>query len=227
MNAQPPLKEALYWTESFPVGPLACNCSIVANLATKKAVVIDPGGDAELILAKLKAKGLELVAIWHTHAHFDHFLASGELHEATGAPLGLHAKDRNLWKLVEVQCRLFGAKKPKKPLPLPSIKLEAEQTIELGDGLTGMVIFTPGHTPGSCSFHWPKLKLLCAGDTLFNGSVGRTDLWGGNFDTLKRSIQSQLYVLDEATQVIAGHGPPTTIGQECRHNSIVTALKGS
>lgn len=201
---------------SFPVGPLQCNCSIVGDPVTGKAIVIDPGGDAERILAILQEAGLALVAIVHTHAHLDHILAAGVLKEATGAEIRLHESDRFLWDSAEMQCRAFGV--PYVPLPPPDAGLEHDEPLPC---CGGVVSHTPGHTPGSVSFVFAGHKLLVAGDTLFRRSIGRTDLPGGDFRQIARSIIERLYVLDEDTRVITGHGPETTIGEEVRENPFV------
>lgn len=207
--------------KTFPVGPLQCNCTILADRHSKKAIVIDPGGDAQKIMDQLNADGLTVTQILHTHAHFDHFLASGEMHEQTGAPLCLHAEDKPLWDNLEMQCNLYGL--PYKPVPSPQHWLEHEETLSLDAAGDGQALFTPGHTPGSMSFWFESAKLLIAGDTLFRGSIGRTDLWGGDYPTIERSIRQQLYTLDEEATVITGHGPSTTIGHEMRHNGFIRA----
>lgn len=203
---------------SFPVPPLACNCSIIGDAGTRQAVVIDPGGDHERILKDLQNLGLTVSAIVHTHAHFDHFLASGEIHKATGAPLCLHKADKPLWDNLELQCRVFGV--PYTPVPPPSQWLEDGEGLPVGT-VRGRVLHTPGHTPGSLCFYFEEDKLLLAGDTLFQGSIGRTDLWGGDASAIERSIKRRLYTLDEGTRVITGHGPETSIGAEMRHNAFV------
>ena len=203
---------------SFPVPPLQCNCSIIGDPISKMAIVVDPGGDHEGILATLRDLDLTVALIIHTHAHFDHFLASGEMHKATGAPLCLHKADQPLWENLELQCQLFGV--PYMPAPPPNQWIDDGEKLCVGD-LTATAVHTPGHTPGSMCFHLESAKLLLAGDTLFRGSIGRTDLWGGDGGAIERSIKQRLYVLDEATRVITGHGPETTIGFELRHNSYV------
>lgn len=212
-----PLMSELF-VKSFPVGALQCNCTIIGDPTTGEALVVDPGGDADLILALLAEQNLKVSRILHTHAHFDHFLASGEMHEQTGAPLCLHSEDRWLWEHMEDQCALFGIP-CNKPAPPPNHWLHHEEELPLA----GKALFTPGHTPGSMSFYFEDLKLLLAGDTLFKRSVGRTDLWGGDHATLERSIKKRLYTLDDATTVITGHGPATTIGDEKRHNQFIRA----
>ena len=204
--------------KTFSVPPLGCNCSILGDLVTKQAIVVDPGGAHERILQEAQALGLTVVSILHTHAHFDHFLASGEMKKATGAMLCLHQDDRDLWNMLEVQCRLFGV--PYVPVPPPDYWLQDEEKLILG-GIEGKALHTPGHTPGSMSFHFAQEQLVLAGDTLFRGGIGRTDLWGGDFDAIEQSIRERLYTLDEATRVITGHGPETSIGMERESNAFV------
>jgi hydroxyacylglutathione hydrolase len=206
---------------SFAVGPLRCNCSIVSDPISKQAIVIDPGGDANKILALLNANHLTVIKIVHTHAHFDHFMASGQLRESTEAPLALHPADVPLWNRLEEQCARYGL--PYTPVPPPDDILAHEETLYAGQ-VSGTVLHTPGHTPGSCCFMFNQANLLLSGDTLFKQSVGRTDLWGGNFDTLKHSIQTRLYTLDEGLTVVPGHGPQTVLGHEMHHNPHVRAL---
>lgn len=206
--------------KTFPVGHLQCNCTVIGDPVTKQAIVVDPGGDSEKILGVLAENGLSVSQILHTHAHFDHFLASGRMKEATGASLCLHRADKPLWDIVDQQCAMFGF--PCDPIPDPDHWLAHEEDITLA-GLKGQAIHTPGHTPGSMSFSFPELKLLVAGDTLFRGSIGRTDLWGGDTDAIQRSIQQRLYTLDEETAVVTGHGPSTSIGFEMRNNMYVRA----
>lgn len=206
--------------KSFPVPPLGCNCSIIGDPITKRAIVVDPGGAHERILKDVRDLGLTVVSILHTHAHFDHFLASGEMKRATNAALCLHPDDRKLWEMLEIQCRLFGV--PYAPVPLPDYWLHDEEKLIVG-GIEGTALHTPGHTPGSMSFHFPGEKLLLAGDTLFQGSIGRTDLWGGDFAAIERSIRERLYTLDETTRVITGHGPETVIGIERESNAFIRA----
>lgn len=206
--------------ETIPVGPLQCNCTILGDLVSRKAIVVDPGGDSEILLERLVELNLQVERIIHTHAHLDHFLASGKMKEATGAILALHREDLFLWDMLEDQCRMFGI--PFEPPPPPDQWLENEEEIDLND-LQGKALHTPGHTPGSMCFLFESQKLLIAGDTLFQGSIGRTDLWGGDFKKIEKSIQEKLYTLDEETSVITGHGESTSIGHEMRANSFVRA----
>jgi len=202
--------------ESFPVGPLQCNCTVIGDPATGRGIVIDPGGDPEKILAAARRLELRIEMLVHTHAHFDHILAAGALRTTTGAQIHLHRDDLFLWNALQQQCELFGV--PYTPLPPPDGWLEDQQPIP---AVAGTCVHTPGHTPGSISFHFAAAGLLVAGDTLFRGSVGRTDLPGGSTPALIDSIQHRLYSLDEATHVITGHGPATTIGYELRNNAVV------
>lgn len=207
--------------KSFPVGPLQCNCTVIGDPATKQALVVDPGGDADKILALLQDWDMTVSHILHTHAHFDHFLASGEMKQATGASLALHKDDKPLWENLEMQCGMYGL--PYAPAPPPDHWLQHEEDLHAG-ACHGQALHTPGHTPGSMSFYFKDLNLLLAGDTLFRGSIGRTDLWGGDYPTIERSIRERLYTLDEATHVVTGHGPSTTIGDELRENAFVRGV---
>ncbi len=204
----------------FPVPPLGCNCSIIGDPATKQAIVVDPGGAVEQILREVRALGLTVVRILHTHAQFDHFLASSELKRATGATLCLHEDDRPLWDKLDVQCKLFGVASA--PALLPDHYIKDEDKVPVGE-LQGLALHTPGHTPGSMSFHFPSAQLVLAGDTLFRGAIGRTDLWGGDFKAIERSIRERLYTLDEQTRVITGHGADTVIGLEKEENMYIRA----
>ncbi len=206
--------------KTFSVPPLGCNCSIVGDPITKQAVVIDPGGSAERILHEVRQLGFTVGHILHTHAHLDHFLASSEIKRATGAVMCLHQGDLDLWKNLELQCRVFGVSYV--PATPPDHWLQDGEQVMLGL-IPIVAIHTPGHTPGSMSFHVPNEQLVLAGDTLFRGSIGRTDLWGGNFKAIEESIRERLYTLDEATTVITGHGPETEIGVEKETNQFVRA----
>lgn len=203
---------------TFPVGPLQCNCSVIGDSLSGRALVIDPGGDADQILALVKELNLTVVAIIHTHAHLDHILAAGEIKKATGAPIFLHESDQFLWDLVDQQCAMFGV--PPVELPDPDHYLKDDQALEC---CGGVAIHTPGHTPGSVSFWFEQYKTLIAGDTLFSGSIGRTDLPGGDFDQIVTSIKERIYSLDDEAVVVTGHGPNTTIGSEKVTNGFVRA----
>lgn len=204
--------------ETFAVGPLGCSCSIVADLAAKRALVVDPGGDFDVIRARLDSLGVAVDAIVHTHTHVDHVGASAELQQATGAGASIHEGDRFLYKLLPVQAALIGTHIPKRADmdgKLVDGAVLRAGSLELG------VLHTPGHTPGSCCFVASDGQggvQLFAGDTLFRRSIGRTDLWGGDHAAILRSIRGKLLSLPDDTIVVTGHGPPTTIGEERAHN---------
>ena len=204
--------------KTFSVPPLGCNCTIIGDPITKQAIVVDPGGAHEQILHEVQQLGLTVTHILHTHAHFDHFLASGEMKKVTGATLCLHQDDLELWRNLELQCRMFGVTYV--PVPMPDYWLKDEEKVLVGQ-VSIVALHTPGHTPGSMSFHLPHDNLVLAGDTLFRGSIGRTDLWGGDFDAIEQSIRERLYTLDDATAVVTGHGPETEIGWEKESNQFV------
>ena len=206
--------------KTFPVPPLGCNCTILGDPITKQAIIVDPGGAHETILKQVQEMGLTIVSVVNTHAHFDHFLASGAIKHATGATLCLHPDDRRLWEMLDVQCRMFGI--PYVPAPLPEYWLHDEEKIIVG-GVEGVALHTPGHTPGSMCFFFPSDALVVAGDTLFRGGIGRTDLWGGDGEAIQRSIRERLYTLEEDTRVVTGHGPETQIGFERENNPFVQA----
>ena len=204
--------------KTFSVPPLGCNCSIIGDPVTKQAIVVDPGGAHERILHEVRQLGLTVTHIFHTHAHFDHFLASGEMKKATGATICLHQHDLELWKNLELQCRMFGVAYV--TVPMPDYWLKDEEKLLVGQ-VSAVALHTPGHTPGSMSFHFPGDNLVLAGDTLFRGSIGRTDLWGGDFDAIEQSIRERLYTLQDATIVVTGHGPETEIGLEKTTNQFI------
>lgn len=208
--------------ETFPVGPFQCNCTILGDQQTGEAIVVDPGDQLDFILERLKMHGLtKVTAIVHTHAHLDHIGATADLQHAVGAPVGLHEGDRFLWEAVEMQAMMLRLRKPN--TCDFDLKLEDGLTLKFAD-VEGEVIHTPGHTPGSVSFHFPVLdKLLISGDTLFQGSIGRTDLPGGDFEQIIGSIRDRLLTLDDDTRVIPGHGPITTIGMEKQYNPFLRA----
>jgi len=206
--------------ETFPSGPLGCNCSLLIDPATKQAIVVDPGGDFEAIKARLEKQGAKVVAIVHTHTHIDHVGATAPLQRWSGAAARIHEADRFLYDMLPVQSALVGCGTPE-PGEIDG-DLRDEISVQAG-GIDLHVLHTPGHTPGSVCFllTGAERSIVFAGDTLFRRSIGRTDLWGGDGDLIQRSIRDRLYTLDETTQVITGHGPATTIGEERRQNPFV------
>jgi len=204
--------------EILPVGPLACNCAIVVDEETGNAAVVDPGDEAERILAALGRAGANAVELLHTHAHFDHIAGSAAVHRATGASIRLHPGDRFLYDMLREQGRIFGFRF-EDPVAVTR-PLEDGEEISIGSSAI-RVIHTPGHSPGSVCFLAGGDEVLFSGDTLFRESIGRTDLWGGSFPEIERSIRERLYALPEALRVVPGHGEETTIGWERRRNPFV------
>jgi hydroxyacylglutathione hydrolase len=205
--------------ESFPVGPLQCNCSIIGCKETGEAAVIDPGGDVDKIIEFCQANKLTVKYLLHTHAHFDHIMGSRAMREKTGAKICLHKEDEFLYQNLAMQCGLFGFESDE-PLPVDQY-LQDEEVLEIGKSKAS-VLFTPGHTPGSSCFRCEDGEsVLFAGDTLFKGSIGRTDLWGGSFEEIIKSIRNRLLPLDDSTRVVTGHGPDTNIWSEKKHNQFL------
>ena len=206
--------------ESFPVGPLRCNCTIVGDEVTHEAIVVDPGDNIPEILARLQKHDLTLRQIIVTHAHIDHVGGAALLKKATGAPVLLNQQDLELLGMMEMQAGWLGIAPPE--VAAPDASAEDGLTVGLST-LTAEVLHTPGHTPGSICLLFPQQALLLAGDTLFAGSIGRTDLPGGNPRQILRSLRERLLVLPDSTRVLPGHGPETTIGEERQSNPFLQA----
>jgi glyoxylase-like metal-dependent hydrolase (beta-lactamase superfamily II) len=227
--------------EVIPVGMLQCNCSILGDAVTREAIVVDPGDDVGRILEILQKHGLKLRAIVSTHTHIDHVGGLAELHRATGAPVMIHEADMELYKHLDMQAQWLG-------VPTPAMTriedfVKEGDAVRWG-GFAARVLHTPGHTPGSISLviepgatgtaladgapgedRAPRRErrtadpgILLAGDTLFQRSIGRTDLWGGSTPQILKSIREKLLVLPEETIVFPGHGDTTTIGEEREQN---------
>jgi hydroxyacylglutathione hydrolase len=199
----------------LPVGPLQCNCSIIGDETTHEAMVIDPGDDIEDVLAILHRHHLQVKQIVITHAHIDHVGGAMKLRTVTGAPILLNQNDYALLKMLDVQATWLGMAAPS------DVTIEA--SIADGDSLQAgslkaNVLHTPGHTEGSVCLYFPAEKLLIAGDTLFARSIGRTDLPGGSFEKIMRSLHDRVLTLPDDTVVVPGHGPRTTIGEEREEN---------
>ncbi len=208
--------------EVLPVGFLQCNCHVVGDPQTREAIVIDPGDEPDVILAALHRHSLKVKAILITHAHPDHVGGAAKLKAATGAPVLMHAEDRWLLENIAMQCAAFGFPAP--PAVGMDAALKPGDEVRWGSNLRAQVLHTPGHTPGSSCLYLPDQKILFAGDTLFAGSIGRTDLWGGSYDAILRSIHSQLLPLEDDTRVFPGHGPDTTMGDEREGNPFLQGL---
>jgi hydroxyacylglutathione hydrolase len=215
--------------EILPVGMLQCNCHIVGDPQTREAIVIDPGDDAARILAAIERHHLKVVAIVVTHTHIDHVVGLRRVHQATGAPVFVHQDDLDLYRHLDAQASWLGWKTPD--------AVQIDQFVREGDVIRwgrhqAQILHTPGHTPGSICIYMPAeastpapgeraagsaqgvAGRLFAGDTLFAGSIGRTDLWGGSFAGIIASLKGKLLELPDDTVVFPGHGESTSIGRE-------------
>jgi len=203
--------------ETLNVGPVMTNCYIVACEETKKAAVIDPGGDAKQILDAVKRLCVEVVYVLNTHGHFDHTLANDEIAAATHAPLAIHEADAPMLTLGggAVWFGMRGSRSSASHL------LREGDVLKVGD-LELKVLHVPGHSPGGVAFYVPAERAVFSGDALFQMGIGRTDLPGGNFGQLISGIREKLFALPSDTVVYPGHGPATTIGQERRNNPFLT-----
>ena len=201
--------------EIFPVGPLQCNCSIVGDEQTREAMVIDPGDDIDNVLAVLQRHGLTVKQIVITHAHIDHIGGAAKLKRITGAPVLLNANDQALLKMLDVQASWLGMRPPEDTTIDAS--LTTGDKLQTGS-LVADVLHTPGHTEGSICLYFAAQNKLIAGDTLFAGSIGRTDLPGGSYKKIMESLHGPVLALPDETIVVPGHGPLTTIGDERETN---------
>jgi hydroxyacylglutathione hydrolase len=205
--------------EIFPVGPLQCNCSVIGDDTARDAIVIDPGDDIQNVLSVIAKHQLQVKQIVITHAHIDHVGGAMKLRAATGAPILLNQNDYDLLKMLDVQAAWIGMASPG--------KVEIDQTVGESDlvragSLAATVLHTPGHTEGSICLYFAGEKKLIAGDTLFAGSIGRTDLPGGSYSKIIRSLHEKVLALPDETIVVPGHGPLTTIGEERESNPFLT-----
>jgi glyoxylase-like metal-dependent hydrolase (beta-lactamase superfamily II) len=201
--------------EIFPVGPLQCNCSIIGDETTHEAMVIDPGDEIDHILAIIKKHDLQVKQIVITHAHIDHVGGAMKLRAAAGAPILLNQNDYDLLKIMDVQAAWIGVETPD--------KIEIDRSVTSGETVsagkhTAQILHTPGHTEGSICLYFEPEKRLIAGDTLFAGSIGRTDLPGGSMKKILQSLHETVLALPDDTVVIPGHGELTTIGDERESN---------
>ncbi len=210
MSAQP------WVVQRFELGPFQNNVYLLEDARRRECWLVDPSIDSESVLDEIERRGLTLRVILNTHAHLDHIYNNRLFKERTGAPIWIHAADVPLLQAARQQGEMFGIPVP--PSPPPDRLLADGERLPFA-GVEFEVLHTPGHTPGGICLHTPGL--LLAGDTLFAGSIGRTDLPGGSYETLIRSIRDRLLPLPDATRVLSGHGPETTIGRERRANPFV------
>ncbi len=201
--------------EILPVGPLRCNCSVIGDETTHEAMVIDPGDDIEDVLAIIRKHNLQIKQIVITHAHIDHVGGAMKLRAATGAPILLNQNDYALLKMLDEQAAWVGMASPG--------KVDIDQSVAGGEtvtagSLSASVLHTPGHTEGSICLYFAADKKLIAGDTLFAGSIGRTDFPGGSMQKMMRSLHDTVMALPDETVVVPGHGPLTTIDEERESN---------
>jgi len=206
---------------SFTLGPAQTNAYLVADSETNESVVIDPAWDGHIILAEAQKRGWRIGHLWYTHAHFDHIGGAGAIADASEGPLplvALHPNDHVLWRAGGGGA-VFGFDID--PGPEPTIDFYQGQILRLGS-VEFEVRFTPGHTAGHCILYVASEKVCFCGDLIFAGSVGRTDLPGGNWEQLVESIKTQVFTMPDATRLLSGHGPGTTVGEEKRNNPFVS-----
>ena len=205
----------------FTLGPAVTNAYLVADSETKEAVVIDPAWDGQIILEAARQRGWRIAHLWYTHAHFDHIGGAGAIADASEGPLplvALHPNDHVLWRAGGGGA-VFGFDID--PGPEPTIDFYQGQILRLGS-VEFEVRFTPGHTPGHCILYVASEKVCFCGDLIFAGSVGRTDLPGGNWEQLVESIKTQVFTMPDETRLLSGHGPGTTVAEEKRNNPFVS-----
>jgi hydroxyacylglutathione hydrolase len=203
--------------ESFVVGMLQTNCYLVGDSQTHVAVVIDPGGDSERIARRIQQLGLNLAAILNTHGHFDHIMDAWALKQQLGGEIYLHSKDEKIFQ--QSMAGMGSLFAPKRPAGSEKVDRNLHEGDSLVFGpLSLQVLETPGHTPGHVSFHLSDAGIIFVGDTLFAGSIGRTDLPGGSYSQLIRSVREKIFPLDGKTAVLPGHGPKTTVAREKTSN---------
>jgi glyoxylase-like metal-dependent hydrolase (beta-lactamase superfamily II) len=208
--------------ETIAVGPLQCNCYVLGCEKTREGIVIDPGDDSDLIVPLIEKHQLKISYILSTHAHIDHVGDLEPLKARTGAQAILHERDLPLYQNLPIQAAWLGVAAPR--MAQIDTYVHDRDILRFGKHF-GEILYTPGHSPGSLCFHVSGIvDQLFAGDTMFQRSIGRTDLWGGSYEAILKSIREKLLVLDDRTVVYPGHGPATTVGDERRHNPFLNEL---
>ncbi|MCX6078181.1 MAG: MBL fold metallo-hydrolase [Chloroflexi bacterium] len=204
---------------TFTLGPVETNAYLIADSQTGAAAVIDPAWDGQIILAEAQKRGWRIAHLWYTHAHFDHIGGAAAIADALNPlPLvALHPADHDLWKAAGGG-PLFGYNID--PGPEPTIDFTQGQILRLGDNIIE-IRCTPGHTAGHVVLYYAETAVCFCGDLIFAGSVGRTDLPGGSWDALEKSIHEQIYSLPDETRLLSGHGPETTVGKEKKSNPYI------
>ena len=214
---------AEFFLDVFAVGPIQANCVLLGDADVGELVIIDPGEEAERVVDRIRSSGMNPTAILHTHGHLDHVGGTADLAQLLGGelPIGIHPDEIDLYRNAPLQARMFGLEV--ETPPEPDLILRHGDSVAVG-GLELEVRHTPGHSPGGVCFitSSPGGPVAIVGDVLFAGSIGRTDLMGGSFRLLERSIREQLYSLPDETRVVCGHGPDTTIGRERASNPFVS-----
>lgn len=200
------------------VGPFAANCYLVGSSRTQEAILIDPGGEHRRVMGMTDPGGFRVTRLFCTHGHIDHIAGGAEMQAETGAPLQLHAGDATWLERMPAQAAMFGFEETRPPA-VDHWHVGGE-TFGIG-GYEARVIHTPGHSSGSCSLFFPEAKAVFTGDSLFSGSVGRTDLPGGDFAALERSIRESLFGLGDDVRFYPGHGPGGLLGEERKSNPFV------
>lgn len=213
------------FVKTFPVGPFQCNCTILGDEESGDAIVIDPGDESDKIMTELTREALTVKYLLHTHAHIDHIGSTRLLKDKTSGKIALHREDQFLYDNIAMQGQLLGLKVDPVVRPVDHYLVDQDEIVWGGHRRIG-VVHTPGHTPGSLTFLIRDFRsdkdLLLTGDTLFMGSIGRTDLWGGDYKLIMESIKTKLLKYNDETVVIPGHGPHTTIGHERGSNPFIT-----
>lgn len=209
---------------SFPFNPVQENTYLVFDNATREAIIFDPGcftnAEEQRLVAEIESRQLKPVKLINTHCHFDHVFGNAFIKQKYGLELGIHELEAQVLEAAPVVVNMYGLP-PMTPSPPADYFIHEGETVTLGDA-TFEVLFCPGHSPGSLCFYNKAENYLIAGDVLFDGSIGRTDLPGGDHQTLLGSILTKLMPLPDTTKVYPGHGGPTTIGKERRSNPFLT-----